>query len=125
MNGIFIQGELAITSKFIWNKPRAESITQRIYPKTIPIRIGTSLKKPFAKIEQSITINNVKDAMARLIATKGVNPFARPRPHVASVIAVPAKFIPITTITGPVTTGGNTFLIFSAPIKYAIAENIK
>ena len=84
------------------------------------MRIGTSLKNPRAKMEQRITINSVKRAMPKFSASSGVRPPSRPKPPVASLMAVPARLIPMTTITGPVTTGGNTFLILSAPMEYAI-----
>ena len=67
------------------------------------------MKKPFANIEQTITMASVNVAMARFsIASELILPLS-PTPPVASVIAVPAKLIPITTITGPVITGGKSF----------------
>ena len=74
-------------------------------------------------MEQRITTKSVNRAMPRFKAISEVRPSARLKPPVASPIAVLARLIPMTTITGPVTTGGNTLLILSAPIKNAISAN--
>ena len=71
------------------------------YPESSPINMGTSLKNPLANTDIPITTAKTKIAMGQLVE--------------ASLIPLGERETPITTITGPVTTGGKNCRTFSLP----------
>ena len=68
-------------------------------------------------MEQMITTNNVNKAIEKFMSISELIPSAKLKPLIESDMATEAKLIPITIITGPVTTAGNILLSLFAPIR--------
>ena len=75
------------------------------------------MKNPCENIEHMITTNKVNRAIEKFISISEFTPSAKLKPLIESDMATEAKLIPITIITGQVTTAGNILLSLLAPIR--------
>jgi len=92
------------------DNPAASQIRQSTYPATSPISTGRRLRNPRTKHINTMTTASTINAIGQQAE--------------ALVIALGARLKPMTTIIGPVTTGGNSFFIRSAPISFTRSARI-
>ena len=72
-----------------------------MYPTMMPPKIGISFSSPFAFIDMITAVSNEMKAKTQLVS--------------AMSTALPASEIPISMMTGPITTGGNSLSIILLP----------
>ena len=102
-NAIHAASEIAVKSTF-------PKIIATIYPTTIPIKIGTSLITPLAKITTPMAVNKATTASTQF--------------SLAMFTPTGASDKPITIITGPTTTEGNNRSIKVMPLALTNADTI-
>ena len=91
----------------------------KMYPPTIPNKIGIKPRKPFKNMLKTIVNPNV------IIATAKTRMSYLPFNNVADCAADDDNDKPITMMIGPTTIGGNNFSIQFVPIKATMAATIK